>query len=101
METSSRVLGSELRSRWLVSDDELELRNEVDHERPIWAQRLHQSVAPTIQLGVALAEKAPDEALKRLGERGVGDVALVLIELPRRKQSARRHEHLVQLVDHG
>ena len=101
LETSSRVLGSELRNRWLVSDDQLELRDEVDHEPPIRAQRLDQRVAPTTQLGVALAEKAPDEALKGLGERRIGDVALVLIELPRREQSARRHEHFVQLVDHG
>ena len=27
LETPSRVLGSELRNRWLVSDDELELRD--------------------------------------------------------------------------
>ena len=101
LETASRVLWSELRNRRLVSDDELELRDKVDHERPIRAQRLRQSVAPTIQLGVALAEKVPNQALKRLRERRIRDVALVLIELPRRKQSARRHQHLVQLVDHG
>src|SRR4051812_45042019 len=100
LETSSRVLGSEIRNRRLVSDDELEVRDEVDHEPPIRAQRLDQSVAPTTQLGVALPEKIPNEALKGLGERGVGDVALVLIELAGGEQSARWHEHFVQLVDH-
>ncbi len=99
-ETASRVLRRKLRNRRLVSDDEPELRDQVDHERPIRAQRLRQSVAPTTQLGVALAEKIPNEALKRLRQRRIRDLALVLIELPRRKQSARRHEHLVQLVDH-
>src|SRR5438093_13478859 len=100
LETSTSVLGSELRNRRLIADDELELRDEVDHEPPIRAQRLHQGVAPSTQLGVALAEKIPNEALKRLRQRRIRDVAFVLIKLTRRKQSARRHEHLVQLVHH-
>src|SRR5258705_12814753 len=81
LETPSRVLGSELRNRWLVPDDELELRDEVDHEFPIRAQRLPQGVAPTTQLGVALAEKIPDQDLERLRQRRIRDVAFVLIEL--------------------
>ena len=39
------------------------------------------------------------EALKCLCQRRIGDVALVLIELARGKQAARRHQHLVQLID--
>src|SRR5262245_56422961 len=100
LKTASRVLRRELRNRRLVSDDELELRDEVDHERPIRAQRFQQSVAPHTQLGVALAEKISNEALKRLRERRIGDVAFVLIKLAGREQAARRNERLVQLVDH-
>ena len=51
------------------------------------------------QLGFALRQKAPDETLKSLSERRIGDVALVLIELAGCEQPARRNEHLVQLVD--
>ena len=100
LETALRVLRRELRNRRLVSDDELELRDEVDHEPPIRAQRLTQRVAPAAQLGVALAEQVTDEALKRLRQRRIRDVALVLIELAGGEQAARRHEHLVQLVHH-
>ena len=100
LETPSRVLRRELGNRRLLSDDDLKLRDQVDHEPPIRAQRLRQSVTPATQLGVALAEKVPNEALKPLRQRRIRDVALVLVELPRRKQSARRHEHLMKLVDH-
>ena len=100
LETPSRVLRRKLGNRRLLSDDDLKLRDQVDHEPPIRAQRLRQSVTPATQLGVALAEKVPNEALKPLRQRRIRDVALVLVELPRRKQSARRHEHLMKLVDH-
>src|SRR5207244_12576409 len=60
-----------------------------------------QGVAPARQLGVAFTEKRSYKALKSLGERRIWDVALVLIELAGREQAARRHEHLVQLIDHG
>ena len=76
-----------------------ELRDEVDHQLAVRAQRLPRGVAPTRQLGVALAEELPDQALKRLRQRRIRDVALVLVELAGREQSARRHQRLVQLVD--
>ena len=65
------------------------------------AQRLAQGVAPAGQLGLALAEKGADQALKRLRQRRIGDVALVLVELAGREEPARRHQRLVQLVDDG
>ena len=39
-----------------------------------------------------------DEGLESLGQRGIGNVALVLVELAGREQAARRDEHLVQFV---
>ena len=46
-----------------------------------------------------LLKKRPDEALKSLHKCRVRDVALVLVELARRKKAARRNQHLVQFVD--
>ena len=42
LETPSRVLRRELGNRRLVSDDELQLRDEVDHEPSVRAQRLRR-----------------------------------------------------------
>src|SRR5262249_43413864 len=55
-ETPLRLLWRKLRNRWLLSDDELQLGDDVDHEPSVRAQRLQQGVAPAAQLGVALAE---------------------------------------------
>ena len=94
------VLRRQVRDRRLRSDNELELGNEVDDELAVRAQRLAQGVPPPAQLGFALAEKGPHEAPEGLGQGGVRDVALVLVELARREQAARRDERLLQFVHH-
>src|SRR5208337_1499661 len=81
LEASLRLLRWKLRNRRLVADDELQFGDEVGHEPCIRVQRLEQGAAPDRQLGVALAEKRPHKALKRLHQSRIGDVALVLIEL--------------------
>ena len=101
LKTPSRVLGKEIRNRRLVSDDQLQFRDEVDHEPSVRAERLEKRGAPGRQVGLALRQKATGEALESLSERRIGDVALVLIELARCKQASRRNEHLVQLVYDG
>ena len=53
------------------------------------------------QLGFALAQKRADQALKGLSQGRIGDVALVLVELARGEEPARRHQHFVQLIDDG
>ena len=58
-----------------------------------------EGASPPVHLGFALAEDLADQGLEGLGQGGVGDVALVLVELARREQPARRDQHLVQLVD--
>src|SRR5258707_7752233 len=98
LERRLRLLRRQLRDRRWFVDNELQLGDKVDHEPPVRAQRLPKGVAPTAQLGVALAEKRSDEALKSLGERRIRDVALVLVELTRGEQPARRNEYPVQLV---
>ena len=46
-----------------------------------------------------LPSSGSDQALKRLRQRRIGNVALVLVELARGEQPARRDKRLVQLVD--
>ena len=66
---------------------------------PFGPSASQKRVAPVAQLGFALAQKRTDQALEGLRQRGIRDVALVLVELARCKQAARRNQHLVQLVD--
>ncbi len=101
LETALRVLGRKFEDRWLVADDEPQLRDEIDHELAVRAQRLAEQVTPGRQLGIAFAQQRPDQALKRLRQGRIRDVALVLVELTGGEQPARRDEHLVQLIDDG
>ena len=94
------VLRRQVRDRRLFPDHELQLGNEVDDELAVRAQRLAQGVPPPAKLRLALAEKGPHEAAEGLGQGGVRDVALVLVELARREQAARRDERLVEFVHH-
>src|SRR6266436_4438112 len=95
METPARVLGRQIRSRRLASDDEVEFRNELDDEPCVGTEGVAERVAPGRQIGFALSKKSLDQALERLSERRIGNVALVLIELARCKQAPRWNEHLV------
>ena len=101
LELPLRVLRRQ-RGHWrLLAEDERQLGDEVHHEPSVRAQRLAERVAPGRQVGLTLPQQVPDEALKRLGERHIRDVALVLVALAGGEQAARRHERLVQLVDDG
>src|SRR2546426_4334171 len=81
LEAPLRVLRGELGHWRLLADDELELRDQIDHQLSVGLQRLAERVAPAGQLRLTLAQKRLDQALEALGERGVRDVALVLVEL--------------------
>src|ERR1700739_3014476 len=81
LETALRLLGLKLRDRRLVSDDEIQFRNEVGHELVIQLEGLQKRAAPDRQFGVALAEKRPYKALKCLHQGRIGNIALVLVEL--------------------
>ena len=96
-----RLLRRKLGNRRLFADDELQFRDEVGHQPAVRSQRLQKRLAPTRQLGVALAEQRSHQTLKGLRQRRIGDVALVLVELARGEKPARRHKRLVQLVDDG
>src|ERR1700733_7518485 len=101
LETSLRVLRRKLWNGRLVTDDERQLGNEIGHQPAVRAQRLDKSVAPTAKLDVALPEERANKALKSLGQRRIGNVALVLVELARREKPTGRNEHLVQFIDDG
>ena len=77
----------------------LQLGDEIDDQPPVWLQRFTKRVAPRVQVVFVLAEERPDEALECLRQRRIRNVALVLVELARCKQAARRDERLVELVD--
>src|SRR6266550_2397400 len=100
LKTVLRVLRRQVRDWRLFSDHELQLRNEVHDKLTVRAQRLAQSAPPPAKLRLALAQKRADEALEGLGEAGVRDVALELVELAGREHATRRYEYPVQLVHH-
>src|SRR3977135_3434572 len=92
LETVLRVLRRQVRDRRLFSDHELQLGNEVDDELAIRAQRLGEGLAPAAKLLRSVGEERADKALEGLAQRRVWDVALVLVDLARRKQATRRDE---------
>src|SRR6516164_9151766 len=98
-ETALRLLWVKCRDGWRLTDDQRQFGNEVGQESGIGLQRFQQGVAPARQLRFGLAEQRAHQALKRLHQRRIGDVALVLVELTRSKKAAGRYEHLVQLID--
>jgi hypothetical protein len=100
LEAVLRVLRRQVRNGWLYSDHKLQRGNEVDDKLTVGAQRLSQGVPPPAKLPLALAQKRAHKALEGLGQGGVGDVALILVELAGRKETTRRDEHLMQLVHH-
>src|SRR5262249_52446679 len=79
--------------------DKLQIGDQVQHELPIWPQRLLERVTPLAELNVAHRQKRTDQTLKGLRQRRIGNVALVLIELAGSEKAARRYQHRLQLVD--
>src|SRR5258708_2927934 len=95
-----RFLRRQVRNRWLSSDHKLQRGNEVHDKLTVGAQRLAQGAPPPAKLRLALAQKRAHQALEGLGQGGVRDVPLVLLELAGREEATRRNEHLVQFVHH-
>src|SRR5882762_2132108 len=100
LEPALRILRWQPRDRWLLSDHERQFRNEVHDQLAVRAQRFAQGFPPPAKLRLALAQQWADKALERLGQGSVRDVALVLVELARGEEAARRHEGLVKLIHH-
>ena len=100
LEAVLRILWRQIGDRRLFPDHEFQLGDEVDDQAAIRAQGLPQRASPLAELDLAFAQDMANQTLERLRQGGVRNVALVLIELARREQAARRNERLVQLIDH-
>src|SRR5271170_3914895 len=83
-------------NRRLLSNDELEFRNEVHDELTIRAERLAEGIPPSTQFHLALTQKRAHQALEGLSKRDVRNVAFVLVEFAKRIEPARLNKHLVQ-----
>ena len=68
--------------------------------RPLAPRASPSASRQALEFGLALAQKLTDEPLKRLRQRRVRDVTLVLVELAGREETVRRDQRLVQLVHH-
>ena len=99
LEAILAVLRREIGYRRLLADDEGELRDQIDHEPAIGADRFQQAVAPAAQLRILLAEQLANQALEGLSQRRIGNVALVLVELAAGKETPGRDQQLVKLAD--
>src|SRR5262249_23014445 len=96
-----RVLWRKIRNRRLFSYDELQFGHQIHNEKSVRAQRFTNVIAPSAQICFALRQKGTDEVLKGLRQSGVGDVALVLVELAGRKKAAGRNKHFMELIYDG
>src|SRR6267142_3307287 len=99
MEPALGVHLRKFRNRWLLSQHGSQFRDQSHHELTIRIQRLMKGIAPPVQFLFVLAQKWSDQALKCLREGGIWDIALVLVELARRKKAARRNQRFLQLID--
>src|SRR3954462_12455418 len=87
LEAVLRILRWQLRNLWLRSDDELDLGDERDDQLAIRSQGLLERVPPGTELRLAHPQHGTDQRLESLGQRGIRDVALVLIELAGSEQA--------------
>ena len=88
LEPPLRLLRLKHRNRRLFADDKPQFGDEIGNQPAVRAQCLVKGLAPTRQLGVALAKKGAHQALKSLHQRRIGNVALVLVELACGEQPA-------------
>ena len=84
----------------LLADDDLDFGDEADDQLSVRAHGGLQGSSPRCYLGLTLAKDLADQEVEGLHQSGVGNVALVLVELARRKKSATWNERFVDLVDY-
>jgi hypothetical protein len=82
----------------LLANDVFQFRDKFDNEKSVRIQRLAKGIAPFAQAFFVLAQKWPDQTLKGLRQRGIRNVAFVLVELACREQAAGRNERLVEFI---
>src|SRR6185295_10009428 len=95
LESPLRFLWRQFRHWGLFTEDVFELRDQVGDQQPIRLQRGAKLITPAAQLFFFPAQERTDQALESLRQRGVRNVALVLVEFSRGEQAAWRHQWLV------
>ena len=83
----------------LWTDDELDLRNQVDDQLAIGTNRRCDATPPPRDLVRGLGEDVERQLMKCSNDSQIGDVALVLLELGRQEQPAPKDDGLSELID--
>lgn len=97
-EAHQRLVGRQFGQSRLLADQVLKLRDQVDHQPAVLAHRLADGVAPGGGFVLAARQDLAHQGVEGLGEGGIGDVALVLVELAGAEQAAPRHHGDVDLI---
>src|SRR6185369_12890865 len=85
----------------LRPDHDLELRNEIDDELAVRAQRLLQPPSPQRDLLVSLGEEVEDELAKGLDDGRVWRLAFVTVALAGEEEPTAAHDRRLQLANEG
>src|SRR5215467_3656846 len=99
LEQPAGLLRRKIGSGRLLADNQLELGHKLKHAPSVRPKRPAQFAAPSLELDVALAQKAPDQPLESLRDSRVGNIASMLVKFARGEKTTGRHEGLVQLID--
>ena len=99
VKTTLRFGGGELGNRKLPADDKFELRDEGHDELTIRANGLAYRVSPTLDPRLTLGQDLANVGAERLSKRGIRNIPVVLVELPRQEEPARQDDCFVQLMD--
>src|SRR4051812_37509829 len=96
LESDLTILWRHFRRKRLLADDQRKLRNEIDDEFRVQAERIHQCAPPLPKLDVTPVQQLLDDLTKRLGQRCVRNVRSLTVEFSGAEKAAREDELLVQ-----
>ena len=85
LEPIMRILRGQFRRWRLLPDNDFHFGDKVDDEFAIRPKRFDQCIAPSTYFHIALRQNLPHEFLQRLSQRGVWNIALVLVKFAGRK----------------
>jgi hypothetical protein len=98
LETVPGVLDRDLGDRGLSADQRLEVRQAVDQQLPVGADRLAHRIAKPCERQIVEGENSPYQLRERLDQRGVGRAPFVLVELTPGEQGSSRRRRAVQFA---
>ena len=109
VEPHAHLLGGQAGHRFAGADvsadvsanNERQLGNQFDHQREMGAQGAAQLLGPQAQQRLRFAQQLAQHALEGFDQRGIRDVAPVLVEFARQEAAAPSDNRLVHLVDDG